>query len=407
MTTGRGVRRPRRLPFEGMNRRRIDLIGWVAAGVAWASIAVIEVLTAGQPFARGVWSGLWWVVWLAYGAAYLWVQMAQELDPLGRAFRSSRRVVLGAVVPLGVGVVLLSGPQGFSGVALVMSAILIAQVLSAGPALATILLQTAAVLVPPLLASGADAAPGAVATGTAYLAFQLFAFVMVAALRDVERARAETEAANAALQQAQAQLADTSRAAERLRIARDLHDAIGHQLTALSVQLQVASHGASGETRAQLEVCRAVAADLLRDVRGVVGELREDQPSGPIDLPAMLTALGASVPRPSVHMDVDPDLPQLPAPQADVLCRCVQELVTNAARHSGAENLWVAVEELGGVATVTARDDGRGSDEVTPGHGLTGMAERFAAYGGTVGWHGIPGEGFTVQASLPVRVVPV
>jgi signal transduction histidine kinase len=387
-----------------MDRRRIDQVGLVAAGVAWASIAVIEVLVVESPFARPGLGMLWWLVWLAFGATYLSVQLGP--DAHGPAQRSRRLIVLGAVVPLGVGVVLLSGLEGYSGVALVMSAVLVAQFLPAGPALAVIVAQTAAVVVPPVLLDGPGAAPGAVATGTAYLAFQLFAFVMVSAVRDVERARAETEAAHAALQQAQAQLADTSRAAERLRIARDLHDAIGHQLTALSLQLQVAAHGASGQTRDQLEMCREVAADLLRDVRAVVGQLREDQPAGPADLPGLLAALGAAVPRPTVHVDVDPDLPQLPAAQADVLCRCVQEVITNAARHSGADNLWVAVEELDGVATVTARDDGRGSGGVQAGHGLTGMAERFAAYGGTVAWHGAPGEGFTVQASLPVRVVP-
>ncbi len=388
-----------------MDSRQIDRVGLVAAGVAWMSIGVIEVL--GAPDARA--RPLWWALWLAFGAAYGLVQVGPD-QPASAGFGRRRRVVLLAVVPLGVAVVLYSQLQGFSGVALVMSAVLLGRYLPPLPAIGWIVGQTAAVVVPPLVASGTGALAGAVATGLAFLAFQLFAFLMVVALRDVENAkaaadaaRAQAEAVTAALREAQSRLAETSRTQERLRIARDLHDTVGHQLTALSVQLQVASRLASGEARSAVEACRSVAADLLRDVRAVVGQLREPAAGAP-PLPAALEALAASVPRPVVHLDVDPDLPDLPPEQVEVLRRCVQEVLTNAVRHSGADNVWVAVEELAGVATVTARDDGRGSAAVTPGHGLTGMAERFAAHGGTVAWHGIPGQGFRLQASLPVKV---
>lgn len=82
--------------------------------------------------------------------------------------------------------------------------------------------------------------------------------------------------------------------------------------------------------------------------------------------------------------------------------RCVQEVVTNAARHSAAQHLMISVEELDGVVTVTARDDGQGCLAVSPGHGLRGMAERFAVLGGQVTWFSRPGAGFTLEASMPL-----
>ncbi|MGB4629365.1 MAG: histidine kinase, partial [Propionicimonas sp.] len=136
--------------------------------------------------------------------------------------------------------------------------------------------------------------------------------------------------------------------AERLRIARDLHDVVGHQLTALSVNLQVASRTATGPAKDDLEVCRAVASDLLRDVREVVSQLRETPSAGP-EFAEELRTIGHSVPSPVVDVDVADDLPPLGAAEADVVRRCIQEIVTNAVRHSGATSVWIAVEELDGV----------------------------------------------------------
>ena len=239
-----------------------------------------------------------------------------------------------------------------------------------------------------------------------------FALLMVVSVRateaarnEADRARGEAEAANAALRAAQTQLATTSRTQERLRIARDLHDVVGHQLTALSVNLQVASRTATGPAKDDLEVCRAVASDLLRDVREVVSQLRETPSAGP-EFAEELRTIGHSVPSPVVDVDVADDLPPLGAAEADVVRRCIQEIVTNAVRHSGATSVWIAVEELDGVVSVTARDDGQGSGrdgaDVVMGHGLTGMVERFEALGGSVAWTARPGQGFTLQASVPV-----
>lgn len=386
-----------------MEEKAAERMSIVSAVLAWLSIGVVE--TVGEQLRPGP---LWWAIYLAYGAAYLFVVLV-PFEKVSR--RRQVLVTLLAVLPLGVGVILTSRSVGFTAIALVMTAILLGQVIPWRWAVVGILVQTAAVLVGIAVAGGLETLGYAVSMAVAFFVFQLFALLMVLAMRsadaariEADRSRAETEAANAALRAAQAQLAESSRTQERLRIARDLHDVVGHQLTALSVNLQVAARTATGPSKDDIEVCRVVASELLRDVRGVVSQLRERPLSGP-EFAEELRRIGASVPTPVVHIDVADDLPALDPAGADVVRRCVQEVVTNAARHSGAQSVWIAVEELGGVVSVTARDDGRGTSEgVVAGHGLTGMVERFDAFGGSVAWSSRPGHGFSLQASLPIDV---
>ena len=391
------------MTWRGVQERDLEPLGVVSAGLAWLAIGIVEVLGL-----SGTSGGWWWAAYLIFGAAYLWcvVVAPTESFPTREAI-----IALGVVAPLGVAVVVLSGSHGFTAIALVMTAILVGQLLPLRIALAAIVAQTLVVVALLWVRISADGFGYAISTGVAFFVFQLFALLMVvsmkateAAREEADRARADAEAANAALRAAQAELASTSRTQERLGIARDLHDVVGHQLTALSVNLQVASRTASGAAKNDIEVCRAVASDLLRDVREVVGRLRETPSAGP-EFADELRAIGASVPAPVVHVSVDDDLPPLDAAEADCLRRCVQEAVTNAVRHSGAASVWIAIEELDGVVSVTARDDGRGVADGGPivaGHGLTGMLERFGALGGSVAWGSLPGQGFTLQASLPV-----
>jgi len=88
---------------------------------------------------------------------------------------------------------------------------------------------------------------------------------------------------------------------------------------------------------------------------------------------------------------------------AHLLLRCCQEIVTNAAKHAGAENLWLDVLQEDGVVEVRARDDGRGAGEIAAGHGLAGMRERLESAGGRLEVATRPGMGFAVAALVPVR----
>lgn len=186
---------------------------------------------------------------------------------------------------------------------------------------------------------------------------------------------------------------------ERLRIARDLHDAVGHHLTALSLHLEAAAHTVAGPAAEPVRTSQSIAKLLLAEVRDVVGTLER---GGVDDVAGALRRLADEMPSPRVHLS-------LPAPLAPprevslVLLRCAQEIVTNAARHARAENLWIDVTAVGERLELCARDDGAGAEVVLPGTGLRGLRARVERLGGTLEVATSPGAGFTVRATLPGR----
>ena len=227
--------------------------------------------------------------------------------------------------------------------------------------------------------------------------FQVFAAASSMLALSEAAARAGLAQAHAELQAAQARLADNSRTEERLRISRDLHDALGHHLTALSLQLDVASRVADGKAAEHIARAHAVARLLLSDVRDVVSTLRE---SGPTDVVAAIRTVAGAAPL-AVHVDAPATLALDDGDRAQALLRCVQEIITNASRHGHARNLWIRLEARPDGVALHARDDGRGSAVVSPGHGLTGMRERFAAFAGSVRFESQPGQGFEVHGFIP------
>ena len=238
----------------------------------------------------------------------------------------------------------------------------------------------------------------ALTAGGAYLGFQMFAMATSSLTVRERTAREELARANAELLATQALLAEDSRVAERLRISRDLHDTIGHHLTALSLQLEVASRLSSGQAAEHVDEAHAVTRLLLSDVRDVVSRLRE---SSRFDLASAIRALAAAATPLHVHLDVaDGSTIEDPA-QAHALLRCVQEIITNTTRHAQARNLWIAVQRRDDGIDLHARDDGRGVDAVTSGNGLRGMRERFEELSGRVDFSSRPGAGFEVHGFVP------
>jgi signal transduction histidine kinase len=229
--------------------------------------------------------------------------------------------------------------------------------------------------------------------------FQMFASMSTALMLREAEARADLARANAELHATRQLLAESSRASERLRIARDLHDTIGHHLTALSLQLDVASrltHDAAGD---HVSRAHAITRLLLAEVRSVVTEMREG--SKP-NLVAAIRTLASASHTPAVHFDIPEQLTLDDEAQALSLVRCVQEIITNTTRHANARNLWITIEVNAAGVVLHARDDGRGAASVTPGNGLTGMRERFAEYSGRIDFGGRPGEGFEIHGVMPV-----
>lgn len=233
-----------------------------------------------------------------------------------------------------------------------------------------------------------------------YLGLQLVAFFVFDAMAREIAARTALAARNAELRGVGHILADTGRMAERLRISQELHDALGHHLTALSLNLEAALQLTQGAAHASVDKAQGLARSLLSDVREIVAASRNRDG---INLAEALRTLVGSVPRPQIHLNI-PEALSTPDPErAHTLLRCAQEIVTNAARHSEASNLWITVRCEGQTLRIEARDDGRGSVHADGGFGILGMRERVSQAGGELRVVTQPGRGFEVTARLPLR----
>lgn len=237
-----------------------------------------------------------------------------------------------------------------------------------------------------------------------YLGISVIAFIASEVARQQADAREEQRQLNSELRATRALLAESSRISERMRIARELHDLVGHHLTALSLNLEVAGHLVADSAAAE-HVARAhsTAKQLLADVREVVSELRDDEG---IELTIALRDLIEGVPGLTVHLELPPHFAVGDSRRAQVLLRCTQEIITNAVRHARARHLWLRFEEdAAGMLVLKAHDDGCGAAEVKPGNGLCGMRERLAEVGGQLAIRTERNHGFALEASLPIERV--
>jgi len=226
-------------------------------------------------------------------------------------------------------------------------------------------------------------------------------FVYVAGLvaKQQAEAREEQRRLNAELRATRSLLADSARVGERLRISRELHDLLGHHLTALSLNLEVAGHLSEGRVQEHVRQAHTLARLLLTDVREAVSAMRgEDR----MDLAAALRTLVEGVPALEVALEIDAALPVHDAEHAQVLLRCAQEIITNTIRHAQAQRLWLEVARDGGTLRLSARDDGIGGEVVRAGNGLSGMRERLLAVGGRIEIATAPGQGFSIVIHLPL-----
>ncbi|HEY2464576.1 MAG TPA: histidine kinase [Steroidobacteraceae bacterium] len=227
--------------------------------------------------------------------------------------------------------------------------------------------------------------------------FQLFAVSAAQLLRNEMAARNELTRANAELKAAYALLDESARNGERLRMARDLHDVMGHTLTTLAVHLDVASRLVSGPATQHLACARTASGQLLDQVRNVVSRVRTQ----PLDLESVLRELAKGTEGVRVKVQVARDVLISDPAQAEAIVRCVQEAITNAIRHARAGQLSIELKrDTQGPIVMTAQDDGRGGP-FQMGHGLTGMRERFELLGGTLAISSGADTGFMLRATLP------
>jgi signal transduction histidine kinase len=233
-----------------------------------------------------------------------------------------------------------------------------------------------------------------------FLGISLFAFMSSVVAMRQNQARDELRMVNSELRATQALLEENTRIAERVRIARELHDLVGHHLTALTLNLEVVTHLVDGKVLGHVQQAHSLAKLLLADVREVVSEMRV---SDKVNLADALNTLVEGVPKPVIHLDL-PAEEVMAAPQrAQVLLRCAQEMITNSVRHARATNMWIRLSMTREGFAMSARDDGRGTRHIVAGNGLNGMSERLAHLGGKLEIESEPGAGFALHVWLPTE----
>jgi signal transduction histidine kinase len=224
------------------------------------------------------------------------------------------------------------------------------------------------------------------------------------------------EERTAELERAREELARRAVTEERLRLARELHDVVAHAMSVIAVQSGVGAHIADTQPKEAAKALVAIEATsraALEELRRLLGVLRQaDEPQGELapvpglgDLDGLLAEAGKA--GLAVRLQVHGTRPPLPAGVDLSAYRIVQEALTNVVKHAGPATAQVVVGYRDQEIRVEVTDDGRGAvtsvgdGRVGSGHGLIGMRERVAAFGGDLEVGPRPGGGFRVAARLP------
>ena len=258
-----------------------------------------------------------------------------------------------------------------------------------------------------LLLSTALGTPLLISSIGTVFGFQIFAIACADVTRRERLARIALDDALHRLGEAQRALLAREREAERLRIARDLHDDLGHGLTAIGMMTAAAELETLGPPlQRQIAAIKREVATMLTQLRTTVTGLRapETTTTDAVDLTKALAALRDQADWPfAVEITTRGDVAEVDAEQGVAIVRLVREAITNAVRHAGAETSRVDIAlDMSPVAiSLSVRDDGLGASSPCFGNGLSGMRERVAALGGELRLETAPGMGCIVMATLP------
>ncbi|MFD7808464.1 sensor histidine kinase [Streptomyces cellulosae] len=240
------------------------------------------------------------------------------------------------------------------------------------------------------------------ARNTLELAWLIAAFAAGEAVRQAERRAGEAERTR---EETARHRADE----ERLRIARELHDSLTHQISVVKVQSEVAVHVARRRGEPVPEALLAIqeaGREASRELRATLEALRDDDtapPHGLDHIPGLVERFRGTGLETTLTITGQPH--SVPAAVSRTAYRIVQESLTNVSRHAAATSASVLVDYRPDALAVRVDDDGKATVQSppTPGHGLIGMRERVAALGGRLCTEPRKAGGFTVQAELPTN----
>src|SRR5438874_7450470 len=199
------------------------------------------------------------------------------------------------------------------------------------------------------------------------------------------------------LRAARAEIAQHAAGQERYRIARDLHDLLGHSLSLITLKGELATRLLPEGVRGTAEVRDIVtlSRDAMRQVREAVSGYR--QPTLATELTAARVAFQAA----GIDVDVRQNVGALDRGAEAVLGWVIREATTNVIRHSEAKHCRIALMRRDGQVEIDIVNDGRSVLEMPAGNGLRGLAERLDLLGGTLGTSALPGGGFRLHATIP------
>jgi signal transduction histidine kinase len=237
--------------------------------------------------------------------------------------------------------------------------------------------------------------------GLGTLVSVLFAAVITELLLREQRSRGELAEAHEKLRDYATQAERLATAQERNRVARDIHDGLGHSLTVVQMQVKAARAVLPtdpGKADEVLAKAQEQAENALSEVRRSVKALREPRSAPLADalralvseagVPAELTVSGAERP--------------LPDEQREALFRTAQEGLTNVRKHAGADHVELVLDYADAAVRVVVRDDGAGTNgDASPGFGLLGLRERAEQLGGKLDFTSAPGEGSALSMEVP------
>ena len=384
----------------------------------------VVCVAAGLAAADGSWNRV--APWLPHTAI---VPLAVGQGLLLFARRQAPTAVLAAMTPLGVFMLAFGYPALAASVGMYCAAYALGFYGRGGEGaeLARTLQGAAAVLIAASALTVAAMAPGARNPSGAWGSFTLGALVAacwvlgyalrmrrdyVATQRDYV---AELRDRAARLEAEEGERAARAVVDERLRIARELHDVIGHSISLIAIQSEAAARSARSKpdtVPAYLSTISAASRQVLAEMRGVLAVLRPDTTVLPImgelsPQPGLeqVGELVASMRAGGLETRLEAEPMHLPPGMALAVYRIVQESLTNVLKHAGAgAKAGVTIIRSGGTLRVSVHDDGAGPSGRVPGtaHGIVGMRERVVAYGGTLRTGARPGGGFEVEASIPM-----